>query len=135
MNKKNNLRKLYLIYWITIGELFCVALIICALYILTEPLKTILTIMGIVGVIAIPVVTYILYRWIKRDNENNSDELEQMILTRAFANAGFCALSTLPVLLLVACLFPYASGYSVLGYTVLISGIFKISTYYYHKKY
>ena len=135
MIKNNNLRKIYMVYSIVIGELFAVAMIICAGYLPGEILQTVTRYLGIAALILVPVTVFVFYRWRIKDNAASSDELEQLVLTKAFAAAGLAAVSLLPVLLLSVCLFQSAAGYIVFGYAVLIGGTLKISTYYYNKKF
>jgi hypothetical protein len=112
-----------------------VAIILCANYFTKGTLQTILVIAGIAAAIVLPVVIYILYRWLKKDNSAASDELEQLVLLKAAAITGILALTMLPVLLLLVCLLPQAAGYCVFAYAILVAGGFKLSMYYYYKKY
>jgi hypothetical protein len=135
MIKKNNLRKVYMFYVIAIGELFVAAIIISAGYLLSGALLTALRALAIAAAAAIPIIMYVLYRLRGRDNAASSDELEQLVLTRAFALAGLVALSLLPALLALVCIFGNAAGYVVLGYAAVVAGTMKIGTYYYYRKF
>ncbi len=135
MIKRNNLRKVYAAYWIIIGELFCISFIIGSAYIVPDTLRSIIQIFGIIGVVFIPVITYLFYRWLKKDNATASDELEQMVLLKAFALTGLVSLSLIPFLLLLSCIFSQVAGYLVFGYTVIIGGTFKTTTFILYKKY
>jgi Mn2+/Fe2+ NRAMP family transporter len=135
MKKLNKLRRVYLWYLMLTGELVCVAIIICAGYIGDPAWQTIIRIMGIVGAVIAPVMIWVLYRWIRRDNDDTSDELEQMVLLRALAATGLVAMSLVPVLLLLAFLLPEYAGFTVFGYTVLIWGAFKIAIFWLYRKY
>ena len=63
MVKRNNLRKIYMIYTITISELFALAIIFCAGNLFNGLPLEIIWILGIIAVICIPVVMYLFYRW------------------------------------------------------------------------
>jgi hypothetical protein len=135
MIKRNNLRKVYMLYVIAISELFAAALIVCAGRILDGSPLHIVRILIIIAMICIPVIMYILYKLRSKDNAASSDELEQFVLTKAFALAGLAAISLLPVLLLLTCIFGDAAGYIVLGYSAVVAGTMKLGTYWYYKKY
>ena len=135
MNKKNKLRKVYMIYWTILGEVFCVAFILSSVYIVQEPLRTIMEIVGYVGIVALPLVMLFFYRWLRKDNAKASDELEQLVLTRAFAVTGLVSLSLLPFLLLLCALYTESAGYIAFGFTFIIGATFKLSTVYLHRKY
>lgn len=135
MIKKNNLRKVYLVYWIVIGEVFCIAFVLSAIYIAQQALRTIIEIAGYAGIVLIPVLTFLFYRWIRKDNASVSDEFEQMVLTKAFAVTGFVSLSLLPFLLLFCSIFFEAAGYIAFGFLFIIGATFKCSTIYIYKKY
>lgn len=135
MMKKNNLRKVYMVYWIILGELFCIAFILCSSYIAQDVLQTIIRVMGFGGLVLVPVFSYIFYRWLRKDNDTASDELEQMVLQKAFAATGFVALSLIPFLLLFSSIFSDAAGYIALGYAAIIGVTFKMGTIYLYKKY
>lgn len=135
MKKLNKLRRVYLWYLVVTGELVCAAIIICAGYIGNPAWQTAIRILGIGGAAILPVMVWILYRWIRRDNDDTSDELEQMVLMRALAIAGLVAMSLAPVLLLLAFLLPEYAGFTAFGYTVLVWGAFKIATFCLYRKY
>lgn len=134
MKKLNKLRRVYLWYLILTGELVCAAIIICAGYIDDPAWLTIIRVAGIVGAVIAPVMIWVLYRWIRRDNDDTSDELEQMVVARALAVTGLVAISLVPVLLLTFLLPEYA-GFTAFGYTVAVWGVFKIATFWLYRKY
>ena len=135
MNRPNSLRKVYLWYLMLTGELVCAAIIICAGYIGDPMWQTIIRIAGIVGAVIAPVMIWVLYRWVRRDNADTSDELEQMVLIRALAATGLAAITLIPVLLLLAFLLPGSAGFAVFGYTVIVWGAFKLTTFWLYRKY
>jgi Mn2+/Fe2+ NRAMP family transporter len=135
MKKLNNLRRAYLWYLILTGELVCAAIIICAGYIPEPTWRLIIRIAGIVGAVIAPVMIWVLYRWVRRDNADVSDELEQMVLTRALAVTGFAAVTLAPVLLLLVFLLPAGAGFAAMGYTIALWGTFKLSTLWLYRKY
>ncbi len=135
MIKKNNLRKVYLVYIIALCEIFCVAYVLCSSQIQHEPLKTIIKAAGFAGMVLIPVFMVFFYRWRSKDNAGTSDELEQLVLTKALAAAGLVSISLLPFLLLLCALFSDAAGYIAFGFAVAVGATFKLGTVYYHKKY
>jgi hypothetical protein len=133
--RKNNLRKIYMLYTIIIGELFAAAIIISAGYITGGVWADILRIAGIAAIFIVPVSVYWLYRLRGKDNADSSDELEQMVLQKAFALAGVVAVSLLPILLLLCFMFSSAAGYIVFVYAGAVGGCMKIGAYYYNRKY
>jgi uncharacterized membrane protein len=135
MIKKNNLRRIYMIYVIAIGELFVAALAISADYVIGGTLLNAVYILAAAAAVLIPAIMYLLYRLRGKDNAASSDELEQMVLTKAFALSGLTAITLLPVLLALVCVFGGAAGYVVLGYTAVVAGTMKLGTYYYYKKF
>jgi Mn2+/Fe2+ NRAMP family transporter len=135
MKKMNKLRKVYLWYLILTGELVCAAIIICAGYIDDPAWLAIIRIAGIVGAVIAPVMIWVLYRWIRRDNADTSDELEQMVLLRALAVTGLVAMSLVPVLLLLVFLLPEYAGFTAFGYTVVVWGAFKLTTFCLYRRY
>ena len=135
MIRKNNLRKIYAIYIVVVGELFAAALIICSKVILKGVLSDVLMILGIAAVILIPAAIYGFYRIRGKDNEASSDELEQMVLQKAFALAGVVAVTLLPALLLFCFIFPQAAGITALAYSAIIAASMKAGALYYNKKY
>ena len=135
MKKLNNLRRVYLWYLVLTGELICVAIIVCA-GVIDDPIwQMIIRNAGIVGAVVAPVAIWVLYRWVRRDNADTSDELEQMVLTKALAIAGFAALTLIPVLLLLSFLLKEYAGFVTFGYTVIVWGTFKLSTFWLYRKY
>ncbi len=135
MKTKNKLRKVYMAYLIILGEVFCAAFILSSGYIAQEPLKTFITVAGFAGAVIVPLFLFFFYRWIRRDNAEASDELEQLVVTKAFALTGLISLSLLPFLLLLSAIFPQAAGYIVLGYAIIVGGTYKIGTVLIYKKY
>ncbi|MHB1315724.1 MAG: hypothetical protein ACYCX2_09615 [Christensenellales bacterium] len=135
MIKRNNLRKIYMVYSMIVGELFALAVILCAGSILNGVLLNILWILAIAAMICVPAIMYLCYKWRKKDNASSSDELEQLVLTKAFAAAGFVAISLLPALFLLAFLLSGAAGYVAFGYAIVVAGTLKCSMYYYYKKF
>lgn len=135
MNRKNKLRKIYMAYWTILGVLYCVAFILSASYIEQDPLRSVVRIIGWAGILVFPLVMVFFYRWLRKDNAEASDELEQMVLTRAFAVTGLVSLSLLPFLLLLCALFTESAGYFAFGFTFIIGATFKLGTVYIHKKY
>lgn len=135
MIRRNNLRRIYMIYIIAIGELFVAALAINAGCIFSGAISGAIYPLAAAAAALIPAIMYALYRLRGRDNAASSDELEQHVLTRAFALAGLVAITLLPVLLALVCMFGGAAGYVVLGYAAAVAGTMKIGTYYYYKKF
>lgn len=133
--KKNNLRKKYAIYSMIIGELFAVTIIICSGYLTESFWQLIFRIAGIAATVLIPLSIYWLYRLRGRDNAATSDELEQMVLQKAFALAGVVAVSLLPFLLLLCCMFNSAAGYIAIVYGGAVGGTMKMAALYYNRKY
>lgn len=133
MKTVNNLRRTYMVYTIILSEFFVAAFIICAGYV--PVISGILRILGIAAAVIAPIGIYLFYRWRTRDNEASSDEMEQLVLTKAFAIAGLAAVSLTPVLLVLAFIFPEAAGYVVFGYSVIIGGTMKMSTYVLNRRY
>lgn len=135
MLKSNKLRRTYMIFGVAISELFVAVWIICAGYVQDEEIATILRILGAAAAVIVPVVVYIFYRWLKKDNQSSSDELEQLVLTKGFALAGLIAVTLSPVVTLLSFIFGGAAGFIVLGYMIIIGGTLKCAVYYYHKKF
>lgn len=135
MSKKNNLRKLYLIYMLVIGELFCAVFIACSWQIPAGIIQTLIRVIGFAGCVLVPAVMIIFYKWLSKDGAATSDERERLVLTKGFAVAGFAALTLMPPFLLFAFLFPSIAMFLLLGYIVIIGGTCKISVFYFYKKY
>lgn len=135
MIKRNNLRKVYMLYSIALAEVFIVIMLICAGKILGGALLSYVRFGFAVMIAAVPVIVYMLYRWRGKDNAESSDELEQLVLTKAFAASGFMAVTLLPALLLFTCLFHHLVGLIVLIYAAAVGGTLKLSTLYYYNKY
>lgn len=135
MKRINNLRRAYLWYLIATGELVCAAIIIGAGYIVEPGWRLVIRILGIVGAVLAPLMIWVLYRWVRRDNADTSDELEQMVLTRALAVTGLAAITLIPVLMLLTCLLLEYAPFIVFGYTVMIWGTFKLTTFILYRKY
>lgn len=135
MIKKNRLRKIYAIYTVIVGELFAAALIICSMTILKGTISDIITILGFAAVIVIPAAIYFFYRLRGKDNEASSDELEQLVLQKAFTLAGIVAVTLLPALLLLCFVFPEAAGITALVYSAFVAASMKLGAFYYNRKY
>jgi len=135
MNRPNKLRKVYLWYLILTGELVCAAIIICAGYVADPDWRMIIRAAGIVGAVIAPAMIWVLYRWVRRDNSDTSDELEQMVLIRSLAVTGLASITLIPVLLLLAFLLPAYAGFAVFGFTVVVWGTFKLTTFILYRKY
>ena len=133
MRKANNLRRIYMVYTIIITELFVAAYIICAGYV--PQIGGFLRILGYVAAGVVPIGIYLFYKWRTRDNEASSDEMEQLVLTKAFALCGLVAVSLLPVLLALAFVFPAGAGYIVFGYSIIIGGTLKVGVYIFNRKF
>ncbi len=133
--KANNLRKLYLVYMIVIGELFCGVFIACSWFVQAELLQTLLRVVGFAGAALIPVIMFIFYKWLAKDGSATSDEREQLVLRKAFSVTGFVALTSLPLVVLFAFLFPSAALYFLLAYGIAIGGTCKLCVFYFYKKY
>lgn len=135
MMKSNKLRRAYMIYGVILSELFVAVWIICAGYVQDKEITALLRILGAAAAVLIPVVVYVFYRWLKKDNQSSSDELEQLVLTKGFALAGFIATTLSPVVALLSFIFSGAAGFIVLGYMIIIGGSLKTAVYYYYKKF
>jgi hypothetical protein len=122
-----------MVYTIIISELFVAAFLICIVYVPQAP--EILRILGIIAAVAVPIGVFLLYKWRTRDNAASSDEMEQLVLTKAFALSGLAAISLLPVLMVLAVVFPAAAVYCVFGYALAIGGTLKVSVFILNKKY
>jgi hypothetical protein len=135
MKKTNKLRRLYAVYGAIIGEMFVAAWIICAGYVEDAAIVSLLRILGAAGAVIVPIVVYVFYRWLKKDNQTTSDELEQLVLTKGFAVSGLAAVTLSPVVTLLSFIFNEAAGFIVLGYMAVIGGTLKSAVYIYHKKF
>ncbi len=135
MVKSNKLRRLYLIYTLILTELFIAVWIICAGFVKDADIAAVLRILGVAAAVVAPAVIYVFYRWLKKDNQASSDELEQMMLTKGFALTGFVAVTLSPAAVLLSFIFGAAAGYIALGYMAVLGGTLKCSVYYYHKKF
>ncbi len=133
--KKNNLRKIYLIYIIAIGELVLAATMLASGYIPVESWRLALRILFCAGFVLMPVFLWLMYRWLKKDNAAASDELEQMILIKALAAGGLVSVTLVPFLLVLVSLFSDWASLIVFVYTALVWGTVKISTFVLYKKY
>jgi len=133
--KRNKLRKVYLAYIIAIGELICVMIIISAGYIPNGDWKLAVRIIGCVAAVLVPIVTYIFYRWLKKDNDVVSDELEQMVLTKAMAAGGLVSISLVPFMLALVSLFKDWSALIVFIFAVIVGGTIKLRAFYLYRKY
>jgi archaellum biogenesis protein FlaJ (TadC family) len=135
MVKSNKLRRLYLVYSLVLSELFIAVWIICAGFVEDEEIVTVLRILGAAAAVIAPTAMYVFYRWVKKDNQSSSDELEQLMLTKGFAAAGFAAVTLSPVVTLLSFIFSGAAGFIVLGFMAVIGGTLKCAVYYYHRKF
>ncbi|MGE5494391.1 MAG: hypothetical protein ACM3S4_03695 [Burkholderiales bacterium] len=133
--KSNKLRRLYLIYTLILTELVIAVWIICAGFVQDALAVTVMRIVGAAAVVIAPVMIYAFYRWIKKDNQTSSDELEQLMLMKGFALTGFVAITLSPAAALLSFIFDGAAGYIALGYMAVLGGTLKCSVYYYHKKF
>ena len=133
MKKSNNLRRIYMVYTIIISELFVAAFLISISYIPQAP--GILRILGIIAAVTVPVGLLLFYKWRSRDNAATSDEMEQLVLVKAFALSGLVAISLLPVLMVLAFVIPAAAGYMIFGFAAIIGGTLKVSVYILNRKY
>jgi len=133
MKNNNNLRRAYMVYTIIISELFVAAFLICIGCVPQAP--EILRILGIIAAVAVPVGVFLFYKWRIRDNATTSDEMEQLVLIKAFALSGLVAISLLPVLMVLVFVLPAAAGYMVFGFSAILGGTLKISVYILNRKY
>ena len=72
--KKNKLRKVYLVYLIAIGELVLAAILLASGYVPDERWQLLLRIVCCVGFVIMPVMIWVMFRWLKKDNDMASDE-------------------------------------------------------------
>lgn len=135
MIKQNKLRKAYLIYWTVLSELYGITMLLSVPFVRNELLQIILKISSLAAIFIVPIFTYAIYKWKSRDNASTSDELEQNVLQKSSATTGLTALSLIPFLILFAFRLSEFAGYFVLGYAVIVGGVFKLGTFYYYKKY
>lgn len=133
--KRNNLRKIYMFYSIALAEIYVLVIAFCAGYILSGELLRYVWYGAVIVFAIIPVIMYLIYRWRRKDNADSSDELEQFVLSKAFAAAGFIAITLLPALLMFVCVFNDLAELIVLVYSVIVGGTLKLSTLYYYRKY
>lgn len=133
--KRNKLRRLYLVYLIAIGEMVLAAILVASGYIPDESWQTLLRIVCIVGFLIMPVMIWVMFRWLKKDNQMASDELEQMVLTKALAAGGLAAISLVPFLLVLISLFTEWAVLIAFVFTVIIWGTVKLATFILYRKY
>jgi hypothetical protein len=133
--KRNKLRRIYLVYLIAIGELVLASMLLASGYIPDEGWKLALRIVCCVGFVIMPVMIWVMFRWLKKDNDMASDELEQMVLTRALAAGGLAAISLVPFLLVLVSIFTEWAVLFVFFYTVIVWGTVKLSTFILYRKY
>lgn len=133
--KKNKLRKIYLIYIIVVGELVLAAMMLASGYIPAEGWRLTLRILFCVGFVLMPIFLWFMYRWLRKDNEAASDELEQMILLKALAAGGLVSVSLVPFLLVLVSIFSEWAALIVFIFTALVWGTVKITTFILYKKY
>ncbi len=133
--KSNKLRRAYTVYVIAISELIIAVWMICAGFVEDKEVTVLMRVLGAIAAVAVPVGVYVFYRWLKKDNQSSSDELEQLVITKGFALAGFIALTLSPVASLLSFIFSGAAGFIMLGYMAIIGGTLKIAVYCYYKKF
>jgi hypothetical protein len=133
--KRNRLRKVYLIYLIAIGELVLAAILLASGYVPDEGWRLVLRIIVCVGFVIMPVMIWVMYRWLKKDNEMASDELEQMVLLKALAAGGLVSISLVPFMLVLVSLFIQWAVLIVFIFTVIVWGTVKLATFILYKKY
>ena len=133
--KRNKLRKVYLIYLIALGELVMAALFVVAEYIPYPAWRTFLRVVGCIGFVVLPVAMWIMYRWLKKDNDAASDELEQMLLQKAMAVTGFVAATLSPFMLILVSLLAEWAVLIVSCFMGVIWGTLKLSTLLLYRKY
>jgi len=133
--KRNKLRKVYLIYLIAIGELVLAAILLASGHVPNEGLRLVLRIAVCVGFVIMPVMIWIMFRWLKKDNDMASDELEQLVLLKALAAGGLAAISLAPFMLVLVSLLMAWSVLIVLVYTVIVWGTVKLATFFLYRKY
>ena len=133
--KRNKLRRVYLVYIIAIAEILCMMIIIGAGYIFSGPWETAVRILGYVGAVLAPIVIYAFYRWLKKDNDTASDELEQMVLTKAMAAGGLVSISLVPFMLALVSLFKDWSALIIFIFAVIVGGTIKLRAFYLYRKY
>jgi hypothetical protein len=64
-----------------------------------------------------------------------SDELEQMVLTKALAAGGLVSISLLPFMLVLVSLLTEWAALIVAIFTVIVWGTVKLTTFYLYRKY
>ena len=133
--KRNKLRQLYLAYLIALGEFVMAALFVVADFIPDPTWRTMIRVVACIGFVVMPVAMWIMYRWLKKDNDAASDELEQMVLLKAMAFTGFIAVTLSPFVLLLVSLFIDWAVLIAFCYMGLIWGALKISTFILYRKY
>lgn len=132
--KRNKLRRIYLIYLVAIGELVVAAVLLASAY-LPAPWQAILRVVCCVGFVLIPVMIFIMFRWLKKDNNETSDELEQMVLIKALAAGGFAAITLVPFLLVLISLLTEWAVLIAFIFTAIVWGTVKLTTFFLYKKY
>lgn len=133
--KRNKLRRIYLIYLVAIGELVLASIMLASGYVPDEGWKLALRIVCCVGFVIMPVMIWVMFRWLKKDNDMVSDELEQMVLLRALAAGGLAAISLVPFLLVLVSIFTEWAVLMVFLYTIIIWGTVKLATFILYRKY
>ena len=133
--KRNRLRRIYLVYLIAIGEMVLAAMLLATGYIPDEVWQTVLRIVCAVGFVVMPVMIWVMFRWLKKDNNMASDELEQMVLTKALAAGGLAAISLVPFMLVLISLLPEWAVLIAFIFTVIVWGTVKMTTFIPYRKY
>jgi hypothetical protein len=133
--KRNRLRKVYLIYLIAIGELVLAAIMLASGYVPDEGWRLVLRIIVCVGLVIMPVMIWVMYRWLKKDNDMASDELEQMVLLKALAAGGLVSISLVPFMLVLVSLLTQWAALIVFIFTVIVWGTVKLATFILYRKY
>lgn len=133
--KRNKLRIAYMIYLVAIGEMVMGAIVLASCYIPDDGWRLALRIVCCAGFVIMPVALWIMFRWLKKDNDMASDEREQMVLTKALATGGFVSITLVPFLLVFVSLFTEWAALIAFIYTVIIWGAVKIATFVLYRKY
>lgn len=133
--KRNKLRRIYLIYLIAIGEMVLAAILVASGYVPDAGWQLVLRIVCCVGFVIMPVMIWVMFRWLKKDNDMASDELEQMVLLKALAAGGLAAISLVPFLLVLISLFTEWAVLIAFVFTVIVWGTVKLATFILYRKY
>lgn len=133
--KRNKLRRIYLVYLIALGEMVMAAMLLASGYVPDEGWQTVLRVICCVGFVIMPVMIWVMFRWLKKDNDMASDELEQMVLLKALAAGGLAAISLVPFLLVLISLFPEWAVLIAFIFTLIVWGTVKMTTFILYRKY